>query len=203
MQKLYTILIVILFPLFSQAQIVWDFTTANPTSGIPANTMVSAVTQGNNNGTTALITSVSVSSGYTGASGGNNAGAAARIGALDQTAGTGSAYFEFTLTPAAGAAVSLSQINFGSRATGTGPKNYDIRTSADGYAGALASAALAASSTWALFSNTVSLTGATDQAITIRIYGYNGSGSPAAGTANWRIDDLSVTVSDTSGGTPT
>jgi len=203
MQKLYAILIVFLFPLFSQAQIVWDFTTASPTSGVPANTTVSAVTQGNNNGTTALITSVSVSSGYTGASGGNNAGAAARIGALDQTAGTGSAYFEFTITPAAGAAVSLSQINFGSRATATGPKNYDIRTSADGYAGALASAALAASSTWALFSNTVSLTGATGQAITIRIYGYNGSGSPAAGTANWRIDDLAVTVSDTGGGGPT
>ena len=204
MQKLYTILIALISSLSSQAQIVWDFTTASPTSGIPANSTVSAVSQGNNNGTTALITSVSVSSGYTGASGGNNAGAAARIGALDQTAGTGSAYFEFTLTPAAGAAITISQINFGSRATGTGPKNYDIRTSLDGYATAPASAALAASSVWALFSNTLSLTGATDQAITLRIYGYNGSGSPAAGTANWRIDDLSVTATVSGGtGTPT
>ena len=204
MQKLYTILIVFLFPLLTRAQIVWDFTSASPTSGIPANSTVSAVTQGNNNGTTTLITSSSASSGYTGASGGNNAGAAARIGALDQTAGTGSAYFEFTITPAAGAAISVSQLNFGSRATGTGPKNYDIRTSLDGYATASASAALAASSVWALFSNTVGLTGATDQAITIRIYGYNGSGSPAAGTANWRIDDLAVTVSVSGGsGTPT
>ncbi len=200
MQKLYVILIAFMFPLFSQAQIVWDFSSANPTSGVPANTTVSAVTQGNNNGTTALITSVSVSSGYPGASGGNNAGAAARIGALDQTAGTGSAYFEFTLTPAAGAAISLSQISFGSRATGTGPKNYDIRTSTDGFATALASAALATGSTWAFFSNPVSLTGTTDQVITIRIYGYNGSGSPAAGTANWRIDDLAVTLSDNGGG---
>lgn len=200
MQKLYTILIAFLLPFFSQAQVVWDFTTASPTSGIPANATVSAVSQGNNNGTTTLITSVSVSSGYTGASGGYNAGAAARIGALDQTAGTGSAYFEFTITPASGAAVSISQINFGSRSTSTGPKAYDVRTSMDGYATAAATAVITANSTWVLFSNPVSLTGATDQAITVRIYGYNGTGSPAASTANWRIDDLSVTVSVTGGG---
>ncbi|HTI12691.1 MAG TPA: choice-of-anchor J domain-containing protein [Puia sp.] len=202
MQKLYSILIAFLFPLFSQAQVVWDFTTANPTSGVPANSTVSAVTQGNNNGTTTLITSSSVSSGYAGASGGNNAGAAARIGALDQTAGTGSAYFEFTITPAAGAAITVSQINFGSRSTSTGPKGYDIRTSLDGYTTAAATAVLTSNSTWALFSNAVSLTGATDQAITIRIYGYNGAGGAVAGTANWRIDDLAVTagVSGGSGG---
>ena len=31
-------------------------------------------------------------------------------------------------------------------------------------------------------------------AITLRIYGYNGAGNPTAGTANWRIDDLSLTL---------
>lgn len=204
MQKLYLLFIAFLFPFFSQSQVVWDFTTASPTSGVPTGATVSAVSQGNNNGTTTLITASSVSSGYTGASGGNNAGAAARIGALDQTAGTGSAYFEFTISPSAGASIGISQINFGSRSTSTGPKGYDIRTSVDGYATAIASAVITANSTWALFTNPISLRGTTDQPITIRIYGYNGTGSPAAGTANWRIDDLSVSVSVNGGsGTPT
>ena len=197
MRKLYLWALVFLLPAISHAQIYWDFSTATPLSGVPANVTVSAVTQGNNNGTTTLLTTTSASSGYAGASGGNNAGAAAFIGAFDSTAST---YFQWTITPASGVVLTISQVNFGARSTGTGPKAYDIRTSLDGFASAAATAAVSANSVWALNSNTVNLTTAAGQPVTIRIYGYNGTGNPGASTANWRIDDLSLTVSTTGGG---
>jgi MYXO-CTERM domain-containing protein len=33
--------------------------------------------------------------------------------------------------------------------------------------------------------------------VTFRLYGYGGTGSPTAGTANWRIDDMTVTATTT------
>jgi len=198
MGKLYPVLLALLLPFIGHTQIVWDFSTATPLSGIPAGVSVSAVSQGNNNGTTPLLTTTSASSGYTGATGGNNAGAAASIGAFRSDTTT---YFEWTLTPAAGVAVTVSQINFGSRSTGTGPQAYDVRTSLDNFATAAASGTLANNSAWALLSNTTSITGAASQAITIRIYAYNGAGNAGKNTANWRIDDLSVTAA-TSGSVP-
>ena len=191
MGKLYPLLLALLLPFISPAQVIWDFSTATPLSGVPAGVSVSAVSQGNNNGTTPLLSTTSASSGYTGATGGNNAGAAANIGAFRPDTTT---YFEWTLTPAAGVSVTVSQINFGSRSTGTGPLAYDIRTSLDNFATAAVSAPLANNSAWALLSNTTSLAGASGQAITIRIYAYNGAGNAGKNTANWRIDDLSVTA---------
>jgi hypothetical protein len=136
MGKLYLLVLAFLLPGLSRAQIIWDFSTATPLSGIPAGVSVSAVSQGNNNGTTTLLTTTSASSGYTGATGGNNAGAAANVGAFSPDTST---YFEWTLTPAAGVSITVSQINFGSRSTGTGPQAYDIRTSLDNFATAAAS----------------------------------------------------------------
>src|SRR4051812_24337305 len=116
-----------------KAQIYWDFGTAAglsayPASGIPANITVDSVTRGNSVGTPFLSTT-SVSSGYTGASGSGNAGTTAKIGPLDYTvnATTGSAFYEITLTPATGYYVNVSGMSFGSRSTGTGPKRYSIR----------------------------------------------------------------------------
>src|SRR5215475_11908599 len=117
MGKLYPLLLAFLLPVISHAQIVWDFSSATPTSGVPAGVTVSAVSQGNNNGITTLLTTTSASSGYTGASGTNNAGAAANVGAFRPDTTT---YFEWTLTPAATVSITVSQINFGSRSTGTG-----------------------------------------------------------------------------------
>ena len=200
MGKLYpSLLLAILLPFISHAQIIWDFSTATPLSGIPAGVSVSALSQGNNNGTTTLLTTTSASSGYTGATGGNNAGAAANIGAFRPDTTT---YFEWTLTPAAGISITVSQVSFGSRSTGTGPLAYDIRTSLDNFAAAAASSTLANNSTWALLTNTTTIAGAPGQAITIRLYAYNGAGNASKNTANWRIDDLSVTAT-TSGSTPT
>ena len=177
-----------------QSTLVWDFATASPTSGLRADITGGTLTQGNNNGTTALITSVSVSSGYAGVSGGNNAGAAARIGALNQAA-NGSAYFEFTLATTPGQQLVATAINFGSRSTSTGPRAFAIFSDVDGFATPVASGTLTSDSVWRLIAPAFTpVTGPTGGSITFRIYGYNGAGSPSAGTANWRIDDLKLAV---------
>ena len=210
MKKLYAFAAVLL-PLFTWAQVAWNFGTAtpgnaSPSSGTPVTNIgtISDLSQGNNNGTTALLTSSSVSSGYTGASGSFNAGAAARTGAL-ATGASGSAYFEFTVTPAAGFDVSITQIDFGTRSTSTGPQAYSIRTSLDNYAAdAAAPGTISNNSSWSLKQNPVTINGISSTAVTVRIYGYNGTGTASANTANWRIDDLSLTVSASGGsGAPT
>ncbi len=195
MKRILTLLLISTLSAFSTfgASVTWDFATASPLSAAVPNLTVSSLSQGNNNGTTALINGSSVSSGYAGASGGNNAGAAAKIGALN-TAASGSAYFEFTLTPSINNVVSLSGISFGSRSTTTGPQAYAIRTSLDAFATDYAMGTLSNNSTWALQTATPVIVGNISSSVTVRIYGYNGTGSPPAGTANWRIDDLILTV---------
>jgi phosphatidylserine/phosphatidylglycerophosphate/cardiolipin synthase-like enzyme len=186
----------------AQSVVSWDFGTssanANPSSGVPiSHLLISEISQGNNNGTTTLLTTTSASSGYTGSSGTYNAGAAARTGAL-VTGTNGSAYFQFTLTPDAASTVTLSAISFGTRSTSTGPQAYSLRSSADSYASDVATGSISNNSTWVLKSNTgLTITSAMGSALTFRIYGYNGAGSPASGTANWRIDDLTLTLSVT------
>lgn len=173
--------------------IEWNFATATPTSASVPNLAEPTVSQYNNNGTTALITTTSVSSGYTGASGTSNAGAAARAGALN-TGASGSAAFEFTLAPAATYSVSLTEISFGSRSTSTGPKAYSLRSSADGYVSDIATGTLSSSGLWALKTNS-GLSFSSSSPVTLRLFGHSGTGSPGANTANWRIDDLKLTVS--------
>jgi hypothetical protein len=148
--------------------------------------------QGNNLGTTTFITNTSASSGYTGATGTYNAGVTARTGALN-TAASGSAYFEFTMVPSSGNAVSLSGISFASRATSTGPLAYAVRSSLDGFTSDLAVGTLLNTSVWSLY-NTVSmsLSASVGVAVTVRIYGFNGTGTASSNVANWRIDDLVV-----------
>jgi hypothetical protein len=158
-----------------------------PTSKIS----ISPITSGNNNGTTTLITNASASTTYTGFSGTYNAGASARVGTLN-TATSGSAYFQFTITPNVGNAITITGINFGSRSTSTGPLAYAIRSSIDNYTTNIASGTLTNTSAWVLKLNSVNISAGLGTAITFRIYGYNGTGSNIANTANWRIDDLSV-----------
>jgi hypothetical protein len=174
----------------------YNFTAGTASaSSIGSKVTVSAISQGNNNGTTTLITNSSASSGYTGASGTYNAGAAARTGVLN-TAASGSAYFEFTVTPAAGNAFILTGISFGARSTSTGPQAYTLRSSLDGYATSIATGTIANTSAWALKSNnSLAVSSAAGAAITFRLYGYNGTGSASAGTANWRVDDITLTGS--------
>lgn len=188
-----------LFTSSAQAQVtdtIWNMTAATP-SASGTNVLGSSITSGNNNGTTTLLTSTSVSN-FSGASAGNNAGAAARTAALN-TAANGSAYFEVTLTPQNGATLTVSEINFGSRGTSTGPQAYSVRTSTDSYATDFVTGALLANSTWALKTNS-GLSLAFSSAVTFRIYGYNGAGSASVNTANWRLDDLTFKTSSSGGG---
>ena len=140
-----------------------------------------------------MLTITSASSGYAGVSGGNNAGAAARTGSL-VTGASGSAYFQFMLTPSANVTFALTGISFGSRSTSTGPQAFSLRSSADSYASDIAAGTMSANSTWVLHSIS-GLAFSSETATTFRIYGYSGAGSPAAGTANWRVDDLKITIS--------
>ena len=192
MKKLFTLFCVSL-SLMPRAQVVFDFATAGPTSGVQPNSTVSAVAQGNNNGTTALITAVSLSNTYPGFSGGNNAGAAARTGAIN-TAANGTAYFEVTFTPSTGYQITLSAISSGSRSTTTGPQLLIVRTSLDGFVSDASTATVSNTSAWALAPfSALNVAGGNDIAITLRIYGSAGTGTPTAGAANWRIDDLKIT----------
>lgn len=185
--------------------VAWNFgagagtESAAPTSGLPADVTGGTVTSGNNNGTPTLVTAVSVANTYSDFSAGNNAGVAAQIGALN-TAAAGSAFFEFTLTPTANKQLSVSALTFGTRSTSTGPQAYSIFSNADNYTTAVATGTLSATSVWALQSPVLTaVTGTTGAAITFRIYGHSGAGSPAANTANWRIDDLKVTLNTAAG----
>lgn len=166
--------------------------TADPTAGTPvANLSFSALSRGNNKGTTTLLTTTSASSGYTGASSSYNAGAAAETGSLDLDV---SAYFEFTLTPASNYKVTLSSLSFGSRSTGTGPLAYSVRSSLDNYSSNVATGSLTNASTWILRSSSVGTESAYGTPITFRIYGHSGTGLASSNTANWRIDDLITNV---------
>lgn len=175
--------------LVTAVPVSWNFSGASlVAAAVPANATVSNFSRGNNNGTTALLATNSTSSGYSGASGTDNAVAAAKSTTLD-TAENGSAYFEFTVTPATGYKGRINSLSFGSRSTTTGPRAYSLRSSADNYATDLATGTFANNSNWALKSNGP-LTLDFGAATTFRIYGYDQGGTPSIGTGNWRVDDV-------------
>lgn len=185
----------------AQSDVKWNFGVGSgslaASSGTPiSNLTVSSFSLGNSFGTVVTPNgNTNPSSGYTGASAGYNYGNAARIGGTINTATGGSAYFEFTVTPATGYSVEISKIEFGTRITNGGPGNYSVRTSLDNYATSIASGTN--STTWALKSHTgLNITSGTGTAITIRIYAYNLK-SASSGTINWQIDDALATVKAT------
>jgi hypothetical protein len=207
MKKIYSFVIAVAISVsanvFAQTTYVWDCTSVNPVSGANANisTVSFAATQGNNNGTTTLITSASVSAGYAGASGTSNFGAAAFKETLNTSTST---YFSVTVNPASGYKVNLGSLSFGSRGTSTGPGVLTVYSSIDNYGTPIGTAAVNNNSTWALVNITFTgsnLIGATSTPVTLRIYGSDSAGAatPSAGTANWRIDDISLTVTATAG----
>ena len=191
-------------PNASAGVVYWNMQTASPTSNTLAGVTVGALTQGNNNGTLPPMlsgTSANTSGSYsflldgasTAASATNNAQVAARTGAL-ATAANGSAYFQFTVTPTSGP-LEITDVGFGSRSTSTGPQAWTLRSDADAYAADLVTpGSLTSNSTWAFRLAALSspLTVPQNTTRTFRLYGYAGTGSATAGTANWRIDDLQV-----------
>lgn len=176
--------------------VLWTFTgpSAAPVAQ-PTGMSISDVSRGNAYGSSpaALLTTSSGSSGYTGASGSVNAGIPANKGALNT--GT-SPYFEFTVTADAGKRVTINSVGFGARSTNTGPQAYSVNSSADAYASSLLTGSIGNNSSWSYKSGSLSsaLVVEDGASVTIRIYGYGGSGSPALNTTNWRIDDLTFSA---------
>lgn len=200
-------LIVILFSMLCsghpvQAQkitsVYWNFSSSNtPTSGAIAG-LTPVFSYGN--APSLSFSTTSASSGYTtaagfAASGGNNAYLTARTGAFN--AGT-SSYFSvsLSLSPAAGTACKVTDVSFGSRQTSTGPTRLALYESTDGANFSSAGSVLnvSTSSTWAAedFSGIAISLPDDGSTVYFRIYGSDGLGT--AGSGNWRIDDLAVTV---------
>ena len=107
-----------------------------------------------------------------------------------------SEYYEVTLTPQAGYTVALNTITFGVRRSGTGIRNYSVRTSADGFTNNLPASVVASPSLsvvglneffWSydaaptsadLNGSTITLFGATaTTATSFRFYGWNSEAS--------------------------
>ncbi len=180
---------------FGRGQVIaWDFDGGgtDAASITSPNVTVSKLVQGNNNGVTTLITSVSPSSSYSGSTGNFNAGAAAISQPINKSTST---YFEFTLTPEQGYSLTINAIKFGSRSTSTGPKFYSIRTSIDSYNSDLVVGNLSVDSKWYLYNHSgFSFSNTNNNLVTFRIYGSDGAGA-SSNTAVWRIDDLSLAVS--------
>lgn len=184
------------------ADITWNFGAVAPGSAEPSSATVphltvSAVTQGNNNGTTTMLSTSVPSTNYAEASASYNAGVATNNGPYDSGLST---YFEVTLTPETGYSLTLSEVTFGTRRTGTGPVNYSIRTSADSFGDTIAAGTTPTGSLWGLLTNT-GLNVPSSTPLTIRIYGTDGAGA-VVNTAVWRIDDLKLSVVVVQDGTP-
>lgn len=181
----------------------WNASTETPTTTPPGATYsFSMMTQNNNNGTTIFLSTTSASSGYTftlngvntSVSGSENFAFSAKAGPLN-TASGGSTYIETIITPSAGYAVNISNINFATRSTGTGPTAYSVQRVSGTSNIELATGTLTTNSAWVYKNNPVSIAGATDEVVTLRIYGYGNTGSPSQNTANWRLDDIVITAS--------
>lgn len=176
--------------------IVWNFGDDNAVfdTGTPSGFTVGAFSIGNTFGTVAdPVNASSASSGYPGATGTGNIGNAVNIGALNTAT---SAFYTVTFTPDAGNALTISGFDFGARSTGTGPQAFSLRSDLDGFAADIITGTIANNSAWAYFDTApFTLTGAVDQAITLRLYTFNGTGSPASSTINSRLDDITIEVS--------
>jgi hypothetical protein len=183
------------------AVVGYNFTDldASPDTGVPvANLTVGSITNGNTLGTVATpVNASSASNVYSGASGGGNFGNAVKTGALDTST---SSYYSIVFTPSTGNAVTLTDFDFGTRSTGTGPVSYSIRSSLDGFTADLAVGTITNTSVWAFKDNTLApVTGLPDTSLEVRVFTYAGTGSAQNGTENNRVDDISLTVSATPG----
>ena len=194
-------LAVMLSGLEAQAQIAigWNFTDldANFDTGTPANFSVSSMSIANSFGSvTTPIAATSVSSGYTGATGGGNIGNAVH----NETFSTASSpYTSVTITPSSGYSVKVTKLDFGMRSTSTGATSYALYSSADNYATALFTGTNLANSAWTLKTNPAfTVTGAVGSPVTLRLYTYGGASNAGSGTINTRLDDIVVTVTASS-----
>lgn len=179
----------------------WNFTDLNGVfdTGTATDFTIGAFTIGNSLGTVSSpFSAVSVSSGYTGASGGGNLGNAVRLGAYSSST---SSYFSITITPATGYEISLTDFDFGTRSTATGAQAFALYSSVDSFGTAIFSGTIANNSSWALKNNSFSAF-TFDSPTEFRLYTFGGTGSPAMGTINTRVDDVTISLSSTATAVP-
>jgi hypothetical protein len=178
--------------------VYWNFSSF----GTPALGMIAGLTTAFSCGNAGSLSfnATSASSGYVtaagfAASGGNSAYLTARTGTFNAAIST---YYllSLTLSSAAGTPCKVTDISFGSRQTGTGPTKLALYESSDGHNFSADGSVLNVntSSTWAAedFSGIAISLPDDGSTVYFRIYGSDGLGS--AGSGNWRIDDLAVTV---------
>ncbi len=176
-------LLLLLIPLFyssltfGQDLVAYDFTGENgnqlftATSNVATNMTASSLVRGGG---------VSASG-----AGGSMSSTGWSTGAIDLTD-----YYSFTVTPDAGYSLDLDELNFGERRSGSGIRNFEIRTSLDGYSASYFSTTFSDNTSTRHHNFTFDPAFANiTTAITIRIYGYNAEGS--GGT--WRIVNNSTT----------
>lgn len=195
-------------PLFAatttQAQVVYSWPTASlepdaqTLTNITASAMSVAIAAD-----TGFSTS-SGSTGYTGASGARNFYSTTP----KPTGAEGDPYYEFTLTPDSGFAVSLESVSFGIRTlteeefpapdSRGAPSGYEIYTSADSFTSAIATGAFNSAAGdnnyWYLYNETgLGVLGSTDTPLTLRFQWTGGvEGSSSGG--QFRIDDVSISA---------
>ncbi len=122
---------------------------------------------------------------------------------------TGTRYYQFTVTPDPNVLMSLTGLTFDVQRDSTGPRTFEVRSSADGYFSNLAASITPANPNLSVqtgnifftnFDTTVSMTGSkitlsgtsftgTANAITFRIYGYNAEDT----LGSFGIDNVSLT----------
>ena len=180
--------------------VVWAYTAgvAAATRSTNTNVVAASCTSGVGNSAStvaSIINSTSASSGYTGVSGTNNIGNT--VGVTGTTSSTTFPYITATVNPNAGYYLKITGVNFGARSTATGPTKYAVRTSIDGFASVVDSGTSLANSAWAFHNGaTISLTGAANTPVEVRIYAYGSSGTGGtSGSVNWRLDDIKITYS--------
>lgn len=112
-------------------------------------------------------------------------------------------YLQFTMSPEPGMSVEVQRITFGARTLGTtvtgqkdswpGPVQYEIRSSDDGYASAVAQGVFpnqaGGNTTWYVYDHIFSpVTGAPDDSLAFRIYLLDAG--PGTRVGSFRIDDV-------------
>ncbi len=173
--------------------LTWNFTDQNGVfdGGTHNNFSLTAWAIGNSLGSVgAPFSATSPSTGYAGSTGSGNIGNAVRLGTIDPAT---SSYFTITLTPDAGYSLTISDLDFGTRSTNTGPQSYSLRYSTNGFSSStqLTTGTIANDSVWTLKNNT--FTAATvNTAVILRIYVGDGTGTPSSGTITSRLDDIKL-----------
>ncbi|HEY2761513.1 MAG TPA: hypothetical protein VGI75_12240 [Pirellulales bacterium] len=108
-------------------------------------------------------------------------------------------YFTWTITPAAGYQIDFTSLAGMWQRSSTGPKNYVLETSRDGFASQISSGGISGSGSASAYSVDLSSLQDVDSAIEIRLLAYGGTG--ASGTFSINDFEFDGVVEQSTGGT--